>query len=128
MMAGNLFDADLDELRRPRSAETATDTRSAWLGFLGGAVVLVLAILIAVGTWRFVGTRTPQLTIAELTEAERLLDQLGFPPGPADGVIDEESSNAVRDFQVTVGLAVDGELDWALLDELRAAKAELKRN
>jgi peptidoglycan hydrolase-like protein with peptidoglycan-binding domain len=68
------------------------------------------------------------MTSAELTEAEALLDQLGFPPGPVDGVIDEESRNAISDFQVTAGLDVDGKPSFALLDELRAAKAELDGN
>ena len=57
-----------------------------------------------------------------------MLDQLGFPPGPVDGAIDEQSRNAIRDFQVTAGLEVDGAPSLALLDELRAAKAELSGN
>lgn len=98
------------------------------MGFLGGAVVLVLAILIAVGIWHFAGRSAAQLTDAELTEIEQLLNELGFPPGPADGAIDERSRNAIRDFQVTAGLEVDGAPSLALLDELRAAKAELGGN
>ena len=95
------------------------------MGFLGGAVVLALAILIAVGIWHSFGRSAPPLTAAELTEIEMLLDDLGFPPGPIDGSIDEASRNAIRDFQVTAGLTVDGVPSAALLDELRAAKAEL---
>ena len=110
-----------------RPAPTA-HTRPAWMGFLGGAVLLALAILIAVGIWHFLGRGASPLAIAELTEIETLLDELGFPPGPADGTIDEESRNAIRDFQVTAGLNVDGTPSVALLDELRAAKAELSGN
>jgi hypothetical protein len=106
----------------------ANDARPAWMGFLGGAVVLALAILIAVGIWHFAGTSAFALTAGELTEIEALLDQLGFPPGPIDGAIDEESRDAIRDFQVTAGLGVDGAPSLALLDELRAAKAELSGN
>jgi peptidoglycan hydrolase-like protein with peptidoglycan-binding domain len=95
------------------------------MGFLGGAVVLSLAILIAAGIWHFLGHSAAALTAAELSEIEALLDELGFPPGLVDGGIDEASRNAIRDFQVTAGLEVDGTPSLALLDELRAAKAEL---
>jgi hypothetical protein len=120
--------ADLEE-HPPRPAEAAaSDSRPAWMGFMGGVVVLVLAVVIAVGLWHFAGSNASSLTIAELTEIEALLDQLGFPPGPVDGVIDEQSRNAIRDFQVTAGLDVDGKSSAALLDELRAAHAELRGN
>ncbi len=98
------------------------------MGFLGGAIVLVLAILIAVAVWHFAGERVSALTPAELTEMETLLDRLGFPPGPVDGVVDEASRSAIRDFQVTSGLEVNGVPSLAVLDELRAAQAELGGN
>ncbi len=104
-------------------ADFRDSPRRWWMGFLGGAVVL--AVLVAAGIWHVAGSRTSPLTAAERAEAEILLDALGFPPGPVDGVIDEQSRNAIRDFQVTAGLDVDGKLGVALLGELRAAKAEL---
>jgi hypothetical protein len=127
IMANDPLGADLEE-QPLRPAPPAANDTPAWMGFLGGAIVLVLAILIAIGIWHFAGDRISPMTRAELTEAEALLDQLGFPPGPVDGVIDEESRNAIRDFQVTAGLDVDGKPSFALLDELRAAKAELDGN
>ncbi|NJM91761.1 MAG: peptidoglycan-binding protein [Rhodospirillaceae bacterium] len=84
--------------------------------------------MIAVGAWHFAGRSPAALAAEELTEIEALLDQLGFPPGPIDGAIDEESRNAIRDFQVTAGIEVDGAPSLALLDELRAAKADLGGN
>lgn len=121
-------DADLDE-RRPRPASGATPgALHSWMAFFGGAVVPVLAVLIAVGIWHLAGSGTAELTAREQAEAEALLDQLGFPPGPVDGVIDEDSRSAIRDYQLTAGLKVDGKLDLGLLDELRAAKAELSGN
>ena len=127
-MSNDPLGADLEEHPLRPAKEPANDARPAWMGFLGGAVVLVLAILIAVGVWHFADTRASLLTPQELTETETLLDQLGFPPGPIDGVIDEECRNAIRDFQVTAGLEVNGEPSFALLDELRAAQAELSGN
>ncbi|WP_119300268.1 peptidoglycan-binding domain-containing protein [Dongia deserti] len=121
------LDADLHE--PPRSpADSQNNAQPGWMGLIGGTIVLGLAIAIAVGIWHLAGNRGSRLTVVELSEAETLLDQLGFPPGPIDGVIDEESRNAIRDFQITAGIAVDGELDLALLGELRAAKAELSGN
>jgi hypothetical protein len=120
--------ADMDEHPLRPARQAPHDARPAWMGFLGGAGVLALAILIAVGIWHFAGRSASALTAAELTEIEQLLDELGFPPGPTDGAIDGESRNAIRDFQVTAGLNVDGAPSPALLDELRAAKAELSGN
>src|SRR5687767_2375822 len=120
--------ADMNEYPLRPAPNAANDARPAWIGFLGGAVVLALAILIAVGNWHFLGYSASPLTASELTEIEALLDELGFPPGPVDGAIDEKSRNALRDFQVTAGLNVDGTPSPALLDELRAAKAELGGN
>lgn len=124
-MANDPLRADIDDRPLRPVAPAAGDERPAWMGFLGGALVLVLAILIAVAVWHFAGSRMSELTPGELTEIETLLDQLGFPPGPVDGVIDEASRNAIRDFQVTAGLVVDGQPSLGLLDELRAAEAEL---
>ena len=118
--------ADMDD--RPLRPAPNSDARPAWMGILGGVALLALAILIAVGLWHLAGRSAPPLTAAELTEIETLLDELGFPPGPVDGAIDEQSRNAIRDFQVTAGLTVDGTPSPALLDELRAAKAELSGN
>jgi hypothetical protein len=98
------------------------------MGLLGGVVVLGLAVLIVVAIWHFAGDQMWTLTRGELTETEALLDQLGFPPGPVDGKIDDASRSAIRDFQVTAGLRIDGQPSLALLDELRAAQAELSKN
>ena len=40
-------------------------------------------------------------------------------------MLDEQSVDAISDFQVTAGLEVDGKPGLALPDELRAANAEL---
>jgi hypothetical protein len=101
------------------------DGDPAWMGLLGGVAMLMAAALVAVALWYFAGSRAPALTPAELRETESLLDQLGFPPGPVDGVIDAQSQSAIRDFQVTAGIKIDGKPSLALLDELRAAHAEL---
>ncbi len=107
------------------------DRRPAWSGFLLGVLVVGFAIGLAGLLWRFGGGESPMpapavsLGQGELVEMETLLDQLGFPPGKLDGVIDGDSIAAIRDFQLTAGLPVDGTPSAALLEELRAALAEL---
>lgn len=123
-MSNDPLHADIEDRPIPPRA-AASDARPAWLGFLGGAVVLVVAIAIAVGVWQLAGQIDPALTTGELVEVETLLDRLGFPPGPIDGTMDAASDAAIRDFQVTAGLTVNGIADRGLLDELRAADAEL---
>ena len=118
--------ADMDKY--PPTPNAAYDARPFWMAFLCGIAILALSILVSVGIWHFAGKSPAALMAAELIEIEALLDQLGFPPGPMDGAIDEQSRNAIRDFQVTAGLEVDGAPSLALLNELRAAKAELSGN
>ena len=107
------------------------DRPPAWSGFLLGVLVVGFAIGLAGLLWRFGGGETmmpaPAATLPQqdLVEMETLLDQLGFPPGKLDGIIDGDSIAAIRDFQLTAGLPVDGAPSAALLEELRAALAEL---
>jgi peptidoglycan hydrolase-like protein with peptidoglycan-binding domain len=127
-MSNDPLRADLAERRRGQPATGARREQSAWLGVLGGATLIAMAVVVSIALWQLAGTREVRLVSEELTEIETLLAQLGFPPGTIDGVIDDAAGYAIRDFQVTAGLEVDGEPSFALLDELRAAHAELSRN
>src|SRR5688572_21845705 len=102
-MSSDPLHADMEDPPAPPPA-AKRDARPAWLGFLGGVIVLIAAIAVAVGVWYLAALPEPALTAEELTEVEKLLGQLGFPPGPIDGVIDADSDAAIRDFQVTAGL------------------------
>ena len=112
-------------------ARPPRDWRRAWAGFLVGVIALVVAIGLAWTLWDMAGPpRTAEapaeeLTQTDLAELEALLDGIGFPPGKIDGVIDGNASAAIRDFQTTAGLPVDGAPSAALLEELRAAQIEL---
>ena len=127
-MSNNPLRADLESRRRHQPAVSASDAHSAWTALIGGLLVLAIAVLISVAGWHLAGPPVASLTPDELTEMETLLARLGFPPGVIDGTIDDDSRNAIGDFQVTAGLEVNGEPSAALLDELRAAHAELSGN
>jgi Putative peptidoglycan binding domain len=114
--------------RRGQSPAGASSGQSAWMGLLGGIAILAVAVVLAVAVWQFGGRHEVRLASGELTEIETLLAQLGFPPGTIDGVIDTATGGAIRDFQLTAGLEVNGAPSFALLDELRAAHAELRTN
>lgn len=126
-MSNDPLRANLAE-RRSRPAAGAGTGQSAWLGLVVGAALIALAAVVSVVLWQFSSGREVRLTSQERAEVETLLAQLGFPPGTIDGVIDEAAGGAIRDFQLTAGLEVDGEPSFALLDELRAAHAELSSN
>ena len=71
----------------------------------------------------FAGLSAPaagaELSVAELTEMERLLARLNFDPGQIDGVVDEWTRTAVRLYQKFAALPADGVPSAALLAELR---------
>ena len=127
-MSNDPLRADLAERRRGQPVSDTGTGQSAWLGLLVGAALIALSVVVSVALWQFAGSREIRLTSQERTEIETLLAQLGFPPGTIDGVIDDDAGSAIRDFQLTAGLEVDGAPSFALLDELRAAHAELSRN
>ncbi len=55
----------------------------------------------------------------EIRELEGLLADLGFDPGPVDGVLDEQTRSAIKGYQALAALPVTGRLSWGLLAELR---------
>jgi hypothetical protein len=61
-----------------------------------------------------------ELSKAELLELEQALLAIGFFPGPVDGQIDEQSKQAIRQYQDFAVLWPDGEPKRRLLIELQA--------
>ncbi len=55
-----------------------------------------------------------------IAEAQALLAQRGYDPGPADGMVGPRTSEAVRAFRQSVGLGDSQQIDQALIDALRA--------
>jgi outer membrane protein assembly factor BamE (lipoprotein component of BamABCDE complex) len=59
-------------------------------------------------------------------EAQQLLTDLGYDPGPVDGDYGRRTADAVKAFQRDVGTTQDGWIDEDLLSTLRRAKAAYK--
>jgi S1-C subfamily serine protease len=80
---------------------------------------------IAIGTAapRPLSEQAPASAQDLVASAQRLLDSLGFDPGPADGVMGPRTQGAIAAFQRTRGLAPTGQLDGQTVAALRAASA-----
>lgn len=60
----------------------------------------------------------PPLSGDDVLDVQHRLNRLGFDAGPDDGVYDEQTTEAVREFQLNAGLDVDGIAGPATLDHL----------
>ncbi|MFN0178533.1 MAG: lytic murein transglycosylase [Gemmatimonadales bacterium] len=60
------------------------------------------------------------LSRAERREVQERLAAKGWYTGPADGVLGQQTRDAIRRFQAAVGLPVDGRAGGGVLDSLRA--------
>jgi peptidoglycan hydrolase-like protein with peptidoglycan-binding domain len=58
-------------------------------------------------------------------EAQQLLTDLGYDPGPVDGDCSRRTANAVKAFQRDVGITQDGWIDQDLLSTLRTIREKL---
>jgi hypothetical protein len=59
-----------------------------------------------------------QLSRADIRRAQELLAQLGFDPGPIDGLLGPRTRTAVESFEQAKGLPASGEVTPALIDRL----------
>lgn len=63
------------------------------------------------------------LAMEEVKEAQKLLKELGFDPGGADGIVGPYTIAAVKRYEPSRGWPASGEVDIRLLESLRASKA-----
>lgn len=71
------------------------------------------------------GTATATLMVRD---TELLLAKLALDPGPADGVLDQTTRDAIRHYQQMAGLPETGEPSKELLEELQAVVAAINGN
>ncbi len=105
----------------------------------GPLVWLLLVAVLAAGGWALwrytdIGVEIRAL-IAEhsvlervsvdlVYESERVLDRLGLQPGRVDGELDPVTVDAIKLYQQSAGLPVDGQPSRTLLEEMRAAAGD----
>ena len=52
-------------------------------------------------------------------EAEQLLAELGYDPGPVDGVLTDQTRSALRAYQQDSALPVNGRMTWRVVENMR---------
>ena len=73
-------------------------------------------------------TTTPTYSSQAYTEpysvraVQRVLNELGYPAGPVDGVMGQKTRGAIRAFQIDAGLPISGEPSRSLYESLLAAR------
>lgn len=102
----------------------------------GGPILWLLLVAIAAGgfwaLWRYtdieieiralVGLHSvpERETVDLIYETERMLERLGLQPGRIDGELDPVTVDAIKLYQESAGLPVDGEPSRTLLEDMRA--------
>ncbi len=67
---------------------------------------------------RLLYLRQPPFRGADVVELQRMLNDLGFDPGAVNGLFDERTARATREFQKNAGLQADGVVDGAVFKVL----------
>lgn len=87
---------------------------------------LLIKPVVAVRPVRIVQDRTSALTGSPpsdrhptVLEAERLLFDLGYDPGPVDGVLTAQTRDALREYQSDSALPVNGRMTWRVVENMR---------
>ncbi len=73
---------------------------------------------------RLIYLRQPPDRGADVTELQRMLNDLGFDPGAVNGLFDERTARAVKEFQFNAGLIPDGVVDDEFFKTLRTYAAQ----
>src|SRR3954470_14020969 len=73
---------------------------------------------------RLIYLRQPPFRGADVTELQRMLHDLGFDPGAVNGLFDERTTRAVKEFQRNAGLVPDGVVDDGVFKVLRTYAAQ----
>lgn len=105
----------------------------------GGPIFWLMLVALAAGgwaLWRYTDVETEirallglhsvpeRETVDLIYETERMLDQLGLKPGRVDGELDPVTVDAIKLYQQSAGLPVDGEPSRALLEDMRAVAGD----
>ncbi len=87
--------------------------------------MILRGLALGVCLWLIAAPALAALNKIEIRELEDLLAQLGFDPGPIDGVLDTQTRTAIKGYQDFAALPVTGQASWSLLDEVRGVTDSL---
>jgi N-acetylmuramoyl-L-alanine amidase len=73
---------------------------------------------------RLIYLRQPPFRGTDVTELQRMLNDLGFDPGAVNGLFDERTARATKEFQRNAGLTSDGVVDDGVFKVLRTYAAQ----
>ncbi|HLL41186.1 MAG TPA: N-acetylmuramoyl-L-alanine amidase [Rubrobacteraceae bacterium] len=73
---------------------------------------------------RLIYLRQPPNRGADVTELQRMLHDLGFDPGAVNGLFDERTARATKEFQRNAGLTPDGVVDDEVFKTLKTYAAQ----
>jgi N-acetylmuramoyl-L-alanine amidase len=73
---------------------------------------------------RLLYLRQPPFRGADVVELQRMLNDLGFDPGAVNGLFDDRTARALRDFQKNAGLQDDGVVDASVFNVLDTYAAQ----
>src|ERR671920_1400180 len=73
---------------------------------------------------RLLYVRQPPFRGADVTELQRMLNDLGFDPGAVNGLFDERTARATKEFQHNAGLIPDGVVDAGVFKVLKTYAAQ----
>ena len=73
---------------------------------------------------RLIYLRQPPDRGADVTELQRMLHDLGFDPGAVNGLFDERTARATKEFQRNAGLTSDGVVDAGVFKTLKTYAAQ----
>ncbi len=68
---------------------------------------------------RLIYLRQPPFRGADVLQLQRMLNDLGFDPGAVNGLFDERTARATKEFQRNAGLTVDGAVDDGVFKTLK---------
>jgi len=63
---------------------------------------------------------------ATVKDVQKHLNELGYEAGPIDGLIGPQTRAAIRDYQADQGLSPDGQVSYALVEQIEASLATLE--
>ena len=102
------------------SPEIATDSNALWVGLARNAKSINLTTLPS--------SSPPMLSIcqdglSDTAGVQVFLTSRGFEPGPVDGAFGDKTSNALKNYQASVGISQSGSIDSDTLNKIKSEAA-----